>query len=101
MAQTTQWFDLTERIRSLPSSWHDQIVAIMVSLDKRYVGLGTHLEPGSNSSRLTDWVNRKREGHTVSVIGATYAEETEGPLRRVCGVLHDCDPATGGWSNMR
>jgi hypothetical protein len=101
MAQTPQWFDLTDQIRSLPSSWHDQIVAIMVSLDKRYVGLRTHREPGSNRSRLTDWVNRKLGGHTVSVVGATYAEETGGPLRRVCGVLHDCDPDTGGWSNMR
>lgn len=102
MPQTIRWSEITEQIRQLPSPLHDRIVAIMESLDQRYRRLGAPgADPSKNESRLTRWVNKGAGGRTVSVIGGTYAEEPDGPLRRVFGVIYDRDPTSPGWLNMR
>jgi hypothetical protein len=103
MPQTVCWSDITERVCQLPSLLHDRVVTIMLSLDRRYSGLGMiRAEPTDrNRSQLTEWIKKGPGGHKVSVIGGTYAEEDAGPLRRVFAVIYDADPLTKGWTNMR
>ena len=102
MSQTPVWLDITDEIREAGTPMHDRVVAIMNSLDGRYRGLGTVWgNPAERRTRLTEWVNQGRDGQRVRMIGATYAEECGGPLRRVFGVLHDVDPNSPAWINMR
>jgi len=102
MPQTPRWFDITDQLRQVPSPVHDRVVAIMQSLDKRYGALARiGQEPTSNKTRLTEWVNKGADGQKICVIGATYAEEPDGPLRRLFAVLYDSDPVTSKWTNLR
>jgi hypothetical protein len=102
MPQTVYWSNITEEVRRLPSPLHDRVVAITRGLDNRYGGLGMSRDPSdTNTSRLTQWINKNPGGHCVSIIGGTYAEEAGGPLRRVFAVLYDVDTTKPGWTNMR
>lgn len=102
MSQTVVWSDITDQIRSANTSLHDRVVQLMSSLDRRYRALGRVVgSPSENRSRLTEWVNKGRDGHRVRVMGAAYAEEPGGPLRRVFGVLHDPVANSTAWTNMR
>jgi len=103
MSQTVCWRDVTEEVRELPSSTHERIVSIMQSVDKRYRKLGPPVasDPTGRKSRFTEWVNNGAGGHQIRVIAATYAEERDGPVRRVFCMLYDPHPVTKSSTNVR
>jgi hypothetical protein len=103
MSQSVRWRDVTEYVRELPSPTHERIVSIMQSVDKRYRKLGPPIasDPTGRKSRFTEWVNNGAGGHQIRVIAATYAEEKDGPIRRVFCMLYDPDPVTKSWTNVR